>query len=229
MCLKGDYIMNKEEAFKIGLPKWCQMVVNGDKITQEQSEEIIRRTDSSIVGMYFRGNNDSFNKEAEKILDIPKYEKFKDNNGNTNWNAYYSAKDEWLTKFGVIKELGYLTNNWLSCCWVGGVHGWCSPTGEIAFQNNIGKWASVEEVYNEWCVIAKEFPFLNLTCTLMDGEEDYCTNSLVTIKVSNGEVDFCDTIPYEKLEFNGVKFNLSGCENYYPLTKIQEWADKYLK
>ena len=219
--------MNKDIAFKINLPKWCQMVVSGEDITEDQALEIIRRTDSAFYGNMY-GNDIMYVTQAEKILNKPKYEDF------NNYNEYTEKQDEWEDKWGLIKDLEYLKNGFVSCSWVGGTHGWCNPNGKIEFCNNIGKWASVEGVYNEWCLIAKEFPFLNLTCTLMNGEEDYCDKSLVTIKVCNGEVEFIDTIPYEKLEFRGKKYDFNNSldtmsENYFSLDQLQKWYDEIFK
>lgn len=214
--------MCKEEAFKIGLPKWPQCVINGDKITEDQALEIIRRTDDFFFG--FDGNNTKFNEMAERICKRPNYHDFED-----DWNKYAKAKDEFEKNWGLV-ETNYINNDWISCCWVGGYHGWCHPDGTIAFCNNIGKWPEVEEVYEDLCTLGRHFLFLNLTCTLMNGEEDYCDKSLVSMRLSNGVVEIIDTIPFEELEFNGVKFNFGlGNENYFSLDQIQKWADEVYK
>lgn len=211
--------MTKEEAFDIYLPKWPQCVINGDKISRQQALEIIRRTDKFFFG--YGGNNQQFNKRAEKICKLPDYHDF-----GEDWNKYIEAFDNFGEKWGLI-ETNYIENEWISCAWVGGYHGWCHPDGTIAFCNNIGKWPSVREVYEDLCVMGRYFPFLNLTCTLMDGEEDDCDTSLVTMKLSDGKVEFIDTIPFEELEFNGVKWNAgTRNENYFDLSQIQKWADQ---
>ena len=229
--------MTEKEAFNIGLPKWTQMVVNGKKITKEQALNIIKRTDSAFFCMC--GNNHDFIANAKEILRKPESEDYKAEDGGLHWNQYREATDEWNKRWGLITELDYLKNGWVSCAWVGGPHGWCHPDGTIAYCNNIGKWPEVEEVYNELSVIAGAFPFLELTCTLMDGEEDYCDSSLCTIQVSGGEVSFIDTIPIEKLTMNGenrtsidIKNLLSrdySYENYFPLGQIQKWYDESFK
>ena len=216
--------MNKEEAFKIGLPKWTQCVINGEKITEEQALEIIRRTDSFFFG--HEGNNHNFNSRAKTICKRPDFDDFKTGDFHTDWNKYQESEDEFKKEWQLV-ETNYIENNWISCCWIGGYHGWCHPDGTIAFRNNIGKYPEVEEVYDDLCNLGSAFPFLNLTCTLMDGEEDYCNQSLVTMKLSNGEVEFIDTIPIDELEFNGIKCNFTmGNENYFDLSQIQKWADK---
>lgn len=57
----------------------------------------------------------------------------------------------------------------------------------------------------------------------MNGEEDYCTESLVTMRLENGKVEFLDPIPYKDLEFHGIKgfFGSSRRENYFGLVKYR--------
>ncbi len=184
--------------------------------------EIIRRTDSFFFG--FDGNNKKFNEMAERICKRPNYRDFED-----DWNKYAKARDEFEKNWGLV-ETNYINNDWISCCWVGGYHGWCHPDGIISFCNNIGKWPEVEEVYEDLCTLGRHFSFLNLTCTLMNGEEGYCDKSLVSMKLSNGVVEIIDIIPFEEWEFNGVKFNFGlGNENYFSLDQIQKWADEVYK
>lgn len=213
--------MNKENAFNIGLPKWPQCVINGTKITEEQALEIIRRSDSFFYGG--RGNDESFNKAAERIFRVPYPFDL-----SMEWEDYIKEKEEFADKWGLIEETEYLHNSWISCCWVGGYHGWCHPDGTIAYCNNIGKWPSVEDVYNDLCIIGKHFPFLNLTLTLMNAEEcEEGRESLVSMKLDNGEVSFIDTIPFKELEFNGIPLGFRmGQEKYFKLDDLQKWADK---
>lgn len=220
--------MTKEEAFNIGLPKWPQCVINGEKITEEQALEIIRRTDR-FFGRLGGGNNHEFDEKARKICRKPDIEDFKDGNEfNEAWAKYIEAREEFVSKWQLI-DTEYIHNSWISCPWIGGYHGWCHPDGTIAFCNNIGKWPEVEDVYKDLCILGEHFPFLNLTCTLMNGEEDFATESLVTMKLENGEVSFIDTIPFKDLKFNGIKpiFRMNrNRENYFSLTQIQKMADQ---
>lgn len=210
--------MTREEASKIYIPKWPQCVINGEKITVPQALEIIRRTDTFFSGL--DGNNREFNKKARAICRMPEFEYFE------NYNIYDKAKEAFKEKWGVIST-NYIDNNWISCGWIGGYHGWCHPDGTIAYCNNIGKWPEVEEVYNDLCTLGENFIFLNLTCTLMNGEENYCDRSLVTMQLKNGQVEFIDTIPFEQLKFNGIKLSVRmDNENYFGLDQIQKWADE---
>lgn len=215
--------MNKEEAFKLYIPKWPQCVINGDKITVTQALEIIRRTDTFFIGC--DGNNSEFNKKARDICKMPEMENFE------NYNKYFKAVEKFNQQWGIVST-NYIENSWISCAWCGGYHGWCHPNGTIAFCNNIGKWPEVEEVYNDLCTLGENFRFLNLTCTLMNGEEDFCDESLVTMQLKDGQVEFIDTIPFDKLEFNGIKFDVRmdvKNENYFGLDQIQKWADQVYK
>lgn len=209
--------MNKEEAFKIGLPKWPQCVINGDKITEEQALEIIRRTDEFFIFLSY--NTFEIGVKSRQICRYPERSNFIDE------DEYYEAVDKFREDWGMI-ETECIFNAWIDSYWVGGYHGWCHPDGTIAYCNNIGKYPSVEEVYNDLCILGKNFPFLSFNCTLTNGEEDYCDTSLVTMKLINGKVEFIDTIPFEKLEFNGIKDGFRpGKRGCIGLDQIQKWAD----
>lgn len=217
--------MNKEEAFNVGLPKWPQCVINGEKITEEQALEIIRRTDRFFFG--YDGNNREFNKKAKEILHVVDFEDYRSEDFHIAWEEYTKAKEEFDKVWGLV-DTEYLHNSWISCCWVGGYHGWCHPDGTIGYCNNIGKWPSVEDVYNDLCMLGKEFPFLNLTCTLMNKEEsEPDIDSLVSMWLHDGEVEFIDTIPVKEIKITGITFGLRmGRENYFTLDQLQEMADK---
>lgn len=220
--------MTKEQAFKIGLPKWPQCVIFGNPVTKEQALEIIRRTDNFFNG-YF-GNNHEFDNSAAQICRLPQMRSYEKKDRVLDWESYSKASDEFKEKWKNI-ETNYIFNDWISCCWVGGPHGWCHPDGVIAFQNNIGKWPDVEDVYEDLEILAKEFPFLNLTCTLMNDEEFDATESLVSFEVKNGEVNVIDTIPIDELQFDRErKFTFRpGHENYFDLETIKKWADEVYK
>lgn len=220
--------MTKEQTFNIGLPKWPQCVIWGDVVTEEQALEIIRRTDTFFDG--YNGNNREFNEKAYDICKCPQMKNYDNQNSENRIDGiskYFSDCDDFKKRWGYI-ETSYIHNDWISCCWVGGPHGWCHPDGTIGFQNNIGKWPDVEDVYNDLEILAKEFPFLHMYCTLMDGEESEAQNSLISFEIENGKVDIIETIPKERLEYKGVPFSFIGLgnENYFNLSQIQKWADK---
>lgn len=231
--------MNNEQYFNKYLPKWCQMLVWGESVTHEQAMEIIIRTDSFFE--YASGNNHKFNESLKIKLNYP------DNDYNMpyeKWNEYYESKEKFDKSVKRITT-EFVNNSWISCCFIGGVHGWCHPTGEIGYVDNIGKYPSVEEVYNEWMLLSKEFPFLNLYVTLMSGEgcEDD-SYPVVTMKVENGIVEFIEAIlpenpPRRRNNSNGNDIDIVSLiggygqriENYFTEDYIVEWfenvKDKY--
>lgn len=212
--------MNKEKAFNIGLPKWCQMIIEGDKITEEQAIEIIKRTDTFFVGECF-GNNRSYIKEAKRLFDIKDMSYFEKEDFNVRIEKYFKNKEELILRWNSI-ELTRLVNRWISNSWIGGANGWCHPNGGIKYCDNIGKYPDVEEVYSDLEKLAAAFPFLNMTVTLMDGERDYCHNSLVSMKVSNGIVEFVDTIPKDSLNCNSVPLEFFAKENYFTVDEMKK-------
>jgi hypothetical protein len=194
--------MKNKDFFNIVLPKWPAMVVVGRPVSQQQAMEIIIRTDD----LHFGSNDHKFNKTLNEYF----YDVKIDRDG---WSNVYDAV---ATKLGISKEvkyfnelydymykkrsevgrveLTYLNNSRITSSWVGGAHGWCDWNGNIGCNNyNIGKWPSVEEVYNEWKLIAKAFPYLDLTCQLMNHEsscEDMVDDPkpLINFVVKKGKV-----------------------------------------
>lgn len=222
-----------EKLSSIELPKWPQCCIWGEPITKEQALEIIRRTDMFFEHQF--GNNHSFVEEATKILGIPQREDYK-NGGDKAWDAYDAAEKEWRDKWQFI-SLEYLYNDWVSCSWVGGPHGWCHPDGTIGFQNNIGKWPHAEEVLQELQKIAEAFPFLKMSCTLMSREEtedEWEKESVVSFRVENGKAFQVETIPKDKVPMVGVGFSVRNIfdhstENYFPLQQIRDWHSQVFK
>lgn len=194
--------MKNKDFFNISLPKWPAMVVVGRPVTREQAMEIIIRTDD----LSFCSNDHKFSKALDEYFYDVKIDK-------DGWGNVYDAV---ITKLGISKdlkysnesydyidnkrsevgrlELQYLHNSRIVSSWIGGAHGWCHWGGNIGCNNyNIGKWPSVEDVYNEWKIIAKAFPYLDLTCQLVNHEAD-CEDMvddprpLVNFIVKNGKV-----------------------------------------
>ena len=153
--------------FEKGLPKWPALVVKGKPVTEDQAMEVIVRTDN-----FYFGCND---REWERIINGIIYDieissihskdfetQFKKKYGIENQSDYY-AKQEELKELYPPLDLAYITNSRIASSWIGGPHGWCSWNGKIGCSNyNIGKWPSVEEVYNDWVKVAEAFKFLDL-------------------------------------------------------------------
>lgn len=219
--------MVKEEAFALDLPKWPQCVIKGKPVTKEQAMDIILRTDTFFT-MGYEGNDHYFCHRVKEIVGLPTDDIYEIKFGTPEWEEYRRKEQEFREKTHSI-ILEYLHNSWISCSWIGGAHGWCSPNGEIAFQNNIGKWPTVEEVYEDLRKMGSAFPYLELTCTLVSAEEDCYeedTKTVVTMQLKDGEVTFFDEpIPLDKLEYGGVKggiWNLNH-ETAFTLGEIEKW------
>lgn len=159
-----------------GLPKWPQMLVTGAPIAQTQALEIIRRTDNFFS--FPHGNDHAFVEEAIRLIGFPKEpvdprrkgsdpkaeEKFFD-----ALNKFWENQAQWKEDWGHLGTQ-YVRNDWVSSCFISGPHGWCHPDGTISFADNVGKWPSVEEIKNDWEILAKAFPFLEVEITLMNKE-----------------------------------------------------------
>lgn len=185
------------------LPKWPQMIVTGDDVTLDQASEIIRRTDSFFV--WGGGNYHEWIDTVNKLTEVV-----------TIWNSSYDTYDEfcqarhdWESKWQYI-ECEYVTNDWISCAFIYGPHGWCHPDGHIGYCDNVGKWPSIDEITEDWKKLATAFPFLNLTITLMNGENcEYNAMPVVHMVVRDGDVSihpYTDDNTMMKLHGGNDKF-----------------------
>lgn len=204
-----------QKLLNIELPKWPQMIVTGADITKEQAHEIILRTDDFLTSTcgWLGGNNHDFNQH------------YRTETGLTGLNYYDS---DHLNKAMKVLDCNYVYNRWASSSFVYGPAGWCSPEGKIAFFHNVGKWPTVEEVLDDWIMIALAFPFLDLNVTLMKCEscEDIKT-PLVNIRVVNGTAELAQPdlsvhseVPddYFEFKFTNVNRELGLDAEFY------EWA-----
>ena len=179
-----DHLKNK------GLPKWPQMVVSGEPVGVTNAKEIIRRTDRFFVDFsdYAGGNNRTWNKWANKKL----FKHLLDDD-NISPHEVYVRQEVFAKRWGHI-ETEFVSNDWASCAFIGGPHGWCHPDGQIGFLDNIGKYPSVENVMQEWAAILEAFPFLNIRVTLMNGErhEEGDIRPVVSMIVRDNTVELTD-------------------------------------
>lgn len=177
--------------FKIGLPKWPGLLVVGESVTKEQAQEILIRTSS--LG-HFCSNDREFESQINDILfgvyasffDLDRY---LDGRFEKDFNARYRWIEKQLEPYKVL-DLHYLKNHQILSSYIGGPHGWCNWDGNIGTSSyNIGKWPDVEEVFNEWKIIAEAFPYLNLKSQLWSGETcEPNTQPLVQFDIFNGGV-----------------------------------------
>lgn len=216
------------------LPKWSQMIVTGKPVTIEQAKDIIFRTDPFLHNLseYSGGNNQLFNEAMRLNSGMLRLEESLQAADNAPWAERFELLRKWQEAMGMVSTT-YVTNDWASCCFIGGPHGWCNPDGRIYFSDNIGKWPSVEEVVEDWKTLVAAFPFLDLTATLMSGES--CEEDAVpvcTITVQDGVVtvgdpapDFCR--PTENfIEKTLARLSGTGTEQGLPMDWCMEFCDK---
>lgn len=197
--------LTTEEAFGRELPKWPQLKLTGLKVTLAQAKEIIMRTDSFVGAIHYGGgNNKKWNDWAKRTLFGKLLDKVDD-------DQIWHVADELRAHLGFVTTT-YINNNWLSSAFVYGPHGWCSPEGEISYIDNVGKWPSVEEVFQDLQAIISTFPFLTMTATLMSGEscEDE-TKPIVTFVCRDTKIVLTD----------------EHTEHHYPVLEIDR-SDKRL-
>lgn len=180
--------MDEKELLSLDLPKWPQMKVTGTPVTREQALEIIRRTDSFFIG--HDGNDHAYNKRLRERLgmtddDYTKQLTFQQYEDRDQKNQ------EWLRQWGYV-QTDYVHNSWISAAFIFGPYGWCHPNGTISFEDNVGKWPSTTTIFNDWTVLAKEFPFVKAGVTLMSGEESQETVPVVSFVVHEGQVRVVD-------------------------------------
>jgi hypothetical protein len=191
--------MKKQEFFNLNLPKWPALLVVGKPVTREQAMEILIRTDS----LYFSCNDYEFSKQLSEYLFDVELERAGFNQENTaiakklgvdesnSWAEIFNYKEAKIAEVDSI-PLNYLENDRIVSSWIGGPKGWCDWDGNIYTANyNIGKWPSVQEVYEDWKRIATAFPFLELRAQLLNceaGEEGAEPKAVVEFVIKNGKV-----------------------------------------
>lgn len=159
------------------LPKWSQMIVSGVSVTEDQAKDIIFRTDRFFTdtSRYSGGNDREFNKFYRKISGL--------DNVLDDYDAARAIRDE----IGFLR-LNFVENDWGSSSFVYGPSGWCHPDGTIFYRFNVGKHPMMEDLMEDWSLIAREFPFLDVHVTLMDSE--HCEEEakpVFNIRVVDGE------------------------------------------
>lgn len=139
------------------LTKWPRLLVAGQPVTEHQANEILIRTNPR----YLQVNDQSWNHTVGRLMGFRV-----DGHGFPD----YASLDEMCERLGML-HLNYLENSRIASSWIGGPHGWCDWDGRIGCgSHNIGKWPSMEEVTADWNVIARTFPYLDLTAQLITNE-----------------------------------------------------------
>lgn len=193
--INGKQLQDVKARLAVGLPKWPQMLVWGQSVSQAQARDIIYRTDSFFVEFneYSGGNNHHWNEWARRVLGIQDVlDTAEQVAGAESWQFKCAVQDE-VRKACQFVVTDYVHNSWASCSFIFGPHGWVQPDGRIGYVDNVGKWPDAEELFNDWQTLATAFPYLDLTVTLMSGEggeED--SEPVISFRVVDGLVTILD-------------------------------------
>lgn len=190
--------LTHEQLLNQGLPKWPQHVVTGVPVSVAQANEIIRRTDTFVTHGY-GGNDRDFERALRKKLGFPPSWDDYEGTSPSPWadsvwrEKQHEATEAFNERWRPVST-EYVHNSWIACAFIGGPHGWCHPDGQIGFIDNVGKWPSVENVYDDWKKLAEAFPFIDVGATLKNGEEGFEGSdvSVVSFRVRNGTVTLVD-------------------------------------
>lgn len=185
-----DKELSMEQFFNRHLHKWPKMKLTGIPVPIVQAKDIISKTDEFIIDMSKTagGNNRDWNKWANETLHFSKLIELQ--NIDT-WDQYDLSKVHLQDKFNLVKTW-FVKNDWMSSNYIFGPNGWCSPIGKIAFNDSIGPNPKVKDIYIDFVLIAKAFPYLQMTATVYEEYDDDSIENVVTFVVKNGNVEMTD-------------------------------------
>jgi hypothetical protein len=213
----------------LALPKWPQMLVWGQRVTPQQAQDIILRTDEFLTSLYqySGGNNHRWNSWARSVLGYDPF--IVGDHKELQWEVQRLLRE----RIGFV-ETSYVHNTWASSSYIYGPYGWCHPDGTIWYGDNIGKYPSAREVFEEWQLLASTFPYLDLTVTLMSNE--HCEDDaepVVSFRVQNGQVNILDypDMPKEEMPSGAVRDIQDAIAGFASPTREQglpsEWIHQY--
>jgi hypothetical protein len=189
-------IIYREDAQQLDLPKWPQLTIVGQPVTEEQAKDIIFRTDDFLhdVNEFSGGNDREWDEWArqtlglQRFLEACKIEVADGDHLPTNWWLYDMYESMIKLQDGAISS-GYVYNRWASSCFIYGPAGWCNPDGAISFGYNVGKWPEIEEIAKDFSAILNAFPYVKLSATVYSDEHSTEGSEPVAyFVVGNGEV-----------------------------------------
>lgn len=224
--------VTQKVAFERNLPKWPQLLITGKNVTATQAKDIIFHTDSFMSGNWYGGNNHEWNEWADAVLGRTELKDIKD------FNKQWRIKDKLNEELKFVST-EYLHNDWMSCSYIYGPHGWCSPDGIISYVDNVGKWPSVEDVYKDLVAIAAAFPYLVMTGTLFDqehSEDEVEKKPVITFVIKKGKVKLTDEhtehhfdVPQPDRGDQAMlrRFSMTSSEQGVPNSWLMEWEGEY--
>jgi hypothetical protein len=225
--------LDKEEAFGRELPKWPKLKITGKSVSTQQAKDIIFKTDGFFTSLGALGGNDE--KWIRKVLLDAGITSFRSKFDSSidGWRAKFNVTDFVNDSMGVV-SLNYLQNDWASSCFAYGPNGWCWPDGTISNCGNIGKWPSVEDVYEEFVLLANAFPYLEMVGTLFSGEHcEEGTQPIITFVVCGGTVYMTDEhadhhVPVKIADFSDERMcevlSNPNHEHGLPEEWVKEWS-----
>ena len=183
----------KEELFEKPLPKWPALIVVGKPVTEQQAMVINVMTDR----FSFCSNDREFEKQIHKLIyDVDESwsdlsDALKAKHKIRDFHEVWDLKEKIANKYGAL-ELNDMSNTRIVSSWIGGPHGWCNWDGTIGSNNyNIGKYPSVQDVYEDCAKIAEAFPFLEMKVQLLDQESgsDEPSTAVIEYALKDGKVN----------------------------------------
>lgn len=173
------------------LTKWPLLVVRGERVTEEQANEILIRTNSYWPAMT---NDKAWLREIEQLTGIISEDWVWEGKAGQDvelrmhrHNAQRISVEMFERSIQAL-NLNYLGNDRIASSWIMGPKGWCDWDGTIGCDNyNIGKWPDVESVAEDWEAIGKAFPFLRLRAQLFP-EEGEVETPAVDFLLEDGKV-----------------------------------------
>jgi len=150
-------------------------------VSPEQKMEIIRKTDTFYLDLYY-GNNHKFNRELYMLSGVPaNFDKLDLDHSCNDMDYIYMPGDsilkkintyeDWLHNFWGGLKIRHMKNQWISSSHL---TGWINPkTGKIGGIAAGPSEFEVTEIANDLRTIAREWPNLDFTATLYDNQQYY--------------------------------------------------------
>ncbi|MND91206.1 hypothetical protein D3C80_833190 [compost metagenome] len=187
-----------KEMYDLWLPKWPQIMIVGDDVTEEQAQDIILRTDKFITGI-----SEAISRRFEPLREMiqrqsgmdaivkaaNKEARERDHEGIAYFLKYHAQKH-------IRDALGFCSmecihNTWAASSYLYGAYGFCSPEGKIFYcDNSRGSYPSTQAYYEDLISLAKAFPYLRFKSSMYGGEhcDDNEVKCVISFVVENGTV-----------------------------------------
>jgi hypothetical protein len=76
---------------------------------------------------------------------------------------------------------------------------WCDTEGRINYEGAVGKYCTDEDLEEEWGLLARKFPWLDLTCTVCKDSHEHRDKPETRFRVAKGRVRRVPVRPGEGL------------------------------